>query len=430
MAIAHLATEYVFSDFLLKEPTEPKFKGLRLELAVDKMVTCIAVGLPLLLISLAFAQEISIGTQISCFSPSSFSWRQAAFVDSYCWAAVQQRHSLNSDSENLPLWLHKFFPYILLLLAILLYMPTLFWRFTAAPHLCSDMKFIMEELDKVYNRAIKAVKSVHGVDVRDGASPFVSVAENVGQSLWEISESHFKYPIVEQYLKTKKKSKNLIVKYLICRAVTFIIILLACVYLGYYFSLSSLTDEFVCSIKSGILKNDSTVPEQIQCKLIAVGIFQLLSFINLVVYALLAPVVMYTFLVPFRQKTDVLKVYEILPTFDILHFKSEEYNDLSLYYLFLEENISELKSFKCLKVLENIKNNSQGIDPMLLLSNLGMIKTDVVDGKTTKPAEKKGAEPGNDVTELNVLTDQDLSNEAKANNEEKKIRQRLLESSQ
>ncbi|XP_001368610.1 pannexin-1 [Monodelphis domestica] len=431
MAIAHLATEYVFSDFLLKEPSEPKFKGLRLELAVDKMVTCIAVGLPLLLISLAFAQEISIGTQISCFSPTSFSWRQAAFVDSYCWAAVQQRHPLNSDSGNLPLCLHKFFPYILLLLAILLYLPTLFWRFTAAPHLCSDMKFIMEELDKVYNRAIKAVKSVRGVDVRDGAGPFVaSMNENIGQSLWEISESHFKYPIVEQYLKTKKKSKNLIVKYLICRAVTFMIILLSCVYLGYYFSLSSLSDEFVCSIKSGILKNDSTVPEQFQCKLIAVGIFQLLSFINLVVYTLLVPVVVYTFFVPFRQKTDVLKVYEILPTFDILHFKSEEYNDLSLYYLFLEENISELKSYKCLKVLENIKRNSQGIDPMLLLSNLGMIKTDVVDGKTTKPAEKMGTEPGNDATELKVLTDEDISDDAKIDNEEKKIRQRLLESSQ
>lgn len=107
MAIAHLATEYVFSDYLLKEPSEPKFKGLRLELAVDKMVTCIAVGLPMLLISLAFAQEISIGTQISCFSPSSFSWRQAAFVDSYCWAAVQQKASLQGDSGNLPLWLHK-----------------------------------------------------------------------------------------------------------------------------------------------------------------------------------------------------------------------------------------------------------------------------------------------------------------------------------
>lgn len=49
----------------------------------------------------------SPGTQISCFSPSAFSWRQAAFVDSYCWAAVQQRSSLQSESGNLPLWLHK-----------------------------------------------------------------------------------------------------------------------------------------------------------------------------------------------------------------------------------------------------------------------------------------------------------------------------------
>ena len=62
MAIAHVATEYVFSDFLLKDQTsESKYKGLRLELAVDKIVTCLAVGLPLFLISLAFAQEVSVG---------------------------------------------------------------------------------------------------------------------------------------------------------------------------------------------------------------------------------------------------------------------------------------------------------------------------------------------------------------------------------
>lgn len=58
MAIAHVATKYVFSDFLLKEPSEPKFKGLRLELAVDKMVRYSAVGLPLLLISLAYAGNL------------------------------------------------------------------------------------------------------------------------------------------------------------------------------------------------------------------------------------------------------------------------------------------------------------------------------------------------------------------------------------
>ncbi|XP_039364586.1 pannexin-1 isoform X2 [Mauremys reevesii] len=266
MAIAHIATEYVFSDFLLKEPSEPKYKGLRLELALDKLVTCIAVGLPLLLISLAFAQEISIGTQISCFAPSSFSWRQAAYVDSYCWAAVQQKQLLQSDSGHIPLWLHKFFPYILLLVAILLYLPCLFWRFTAAPHLCSDLKFIMEELDKAYNRAIKAANSFHSGDTRDPSSLPPAVNENLTQSLWEISESHFKYPIVEQYLKTKRASKNLIIKYVVCRLLTLAIILFACLYLGYYISLSSMTDEFLCTIKTGILKNDTTVPELVQCE--------------------------------------------------------------------------------------------------------------------------------------------------------------------
>lgn len=219
-------------------------------------------------------------------------------------------------------------------------------------------------------------------------------------SLWEISESHFKYPIVEQYLKTKKNSSHLITKYISCRLVTLAVILLACVYLSYYFSLSSLSDEFQCNIKSGILSNDSTIPDRLQCKLIAVGIFQLLSFINLLVYVLLAPVVIYTLFVPFRQKTDVLKVYEILPTFDVLHFKSEGYNDLSLYNLFLEENISELKSYKCLKVLENIKSNGQGIDPMLLLTNLGMIKMDVFDGKTPMSTEIKGEDQGSRTTEF------------------------------
>uniref|UniRef100_A0A8C3VRE2 Pannexin n=1 Tax=Catagonus wagneri TaxID=51154 RepID=A0A8C3VRE2_9CETA len=423
MAIAHLATEYVFSDFLLKEPSEPKFKGLRLELAVDKMVTCIAVGLPLLLISLAFAQEISIGTQISCFSPSSFSWRQAAFVDSYCWAAVQQKDTLRGDSRNLPLCLHKFFPYILLLVAILLYLPSLFWRFTAAPHLCSDLKFIMEELDKVYNRAIKAAKSVRNCDLRDGACPAPEVNENMGQSLWEISESHFKYPIVEQYLKTKKSSSNLIVKYVICRMLTLSIILVASIYLGYYFSLSSLSDEFICSIKSGILKNDSTVPDRFQCKLIAVGVFQLLGFINLVVYVLLVPVVVYTLFVPFRRATDILKVYEILPTFDVLQFKSKGYNDLSLYILFLEENISELKSYKCLKVLENIKSSGQSIDAMLLLTSLGMIKTDVVDGRNLQPVEMTAEEQGDQTAELKDLN---VHGETK---DGENARQRLLDTS-
>ena len=48
-----------------------------------------------------------LGTEISCFSPSSFLWSQASFVDSYFLAAIQQKDSLQGDSGNFPSCLHK-----------------------------------------------------------------------------------------------------------------------------------------------------------------------------------------------------------------------------------------------------------------------------------------------------------------------------------
>ncbi|XP_043928582.1 pannexin-1 [Protopterus annectens] len=426
MAIARLASDYVFSDFLLKEPTESKYKGVRLELAVDKLITCISVGLPLLLISLAFAQEIYVGTQISCFSPSSFSWRQAMYIDSFCWAALQQKHLVTSDSGRIPLWLHKFFPYILLLVAIVLYVPSLIWRFTAAPHLQSDLSFIMEELDKAYNRAIKLASSY---SCNGGSSNFdLTAAVNESPSLVEKPEDFFRFPIVEEYLKTKKKSKKLIIKYCLCRLLTLIIIILACVYLGYYINLSSISDEFVCNVKTGILKNNTTIPDAFQCKLIAVGVFQVLSTINLVVYCLIAPVIIYSAFVPWRQRLDFLHIYELLPTFTGLHVNEDGYDDLSLYILFLEENISEVKSYKCLKVLENIKEEAGG-NPLILLLTLGKVKTDVVDGKLLKNCASPNTNVQNNAVKLQATNSQPSDDKIQSSMGDKNVRQRLMDSS-
>ncbi|XP_070839431.1 pannexin-1-like isoform X1 [Chaetodon trifascialis] len=388
MAIAHVATEYVFSDFLLKDPTEAKYKGVRLELAVDKIVTLLAVGLPLFLISLAFAQEVSVGTQISCFAPTNFSWRQAAYVDSFCWAAVQQQ------ADSSPLWLHKFFPYILLFLAILLYIPALLWRFTAAPHLSSDLNFIMEELDRFYNRSIRFAKNLASIDTKDAA-------EDTQSSALDLAEGCFKYPLVEQYLKTKRFSRCLVVKYLACRGLTLLTLLLACLYLGYYIQLASLTDEFPCDLRTGVLKNDSNVPPAVQCKLVAVSVFRLLSFINLGVYVLLAPLVVYAALGPARQSSSFLRPYEMLPGFGALGVVTPFYNDLSIYLLFLQENLSELKSFKCLQVLELLQEaGEEGFDTMCLLRTLGQVKTDVLDSKKICPRKNKEKETDKDVSAL------------------------------
>uniref|UniRef100_A0AAV2LLG4 Myosin, heavy chain 11a, smooth muscle n=1 Tax=Knipowitschia caucasica TaxID=637954 RepID=A0AAV2LLG4_KNICA len=212
----------------------------------------------------------------------------------------------------------QFFPYILLLFAVLLYIPALFWRFTAAPHLSSDLTFIMEELDRFYNRSIRLAKNLASLDSKDGNED--------SQSALDLAEGCFKYPLVEHYLKTKRLSRSLVVRYLACR------------------------DEFPCDLRKGVLQNDSSVPVAVQCKLVAVGVFRLLSYINLVVYVLLVPLVVYASVGPARQSSSFLRPYDMLPGFGSLGEVTPVYNDLSMYLLFLQENLSQLKSYKCLQV--------------------------------------------------------------------------------
>ncbi|XP_027015329.1 pannexin-1b isoform X2 [Tachysurus fulvidraco] len=357
----------------IMEPTEGKYKGVRLELAADKLVTFVAVGIPLLLISLAFAQEVSVGSQISCFPPTNFTLRQAAYVDSFCWVAAERQ----STKDGSPLWLHKFFPYILLLLAVLVYVPALFWRFTAAPQLSSDLSFIMEELDCCYNRAIQLAKSL--------ASNKPDTKDNTEEShSQEVVEGCFKYPLVVQYLRTKRGSWALAWKYLVCRVLTLLTVLLVFFYLVCYIGLVSPSDQFSCDLQTSVVLNQ-TLMRPVLCKLVSVGVFRLLSCVSLAVYAILIPLVFYAPVRPTRrrQQGQVLHPYRLLPAFthaQELHVSSRLYDDLSIYLLFLEENLSELKSYKCLQVLNLLKaGECESFDTMSLLRNLGQVKTDSVD---------------------------------------------------
>lgn len=45
-----------------------------------------------------------------------------------------------------------------------------------------------------------------------------------------------------------------------------------------------------------------------------------------------------------------LDAYQLLPTVGVLPTPDGRWDDLSLYLLFLDENVSELKSFKYIKV--------------------------------------------------------------------------------
>ncbi|KAG7240000.1 hypothetical protein INR49_028084 [Caranx melampygus] len=126
MSIAQAAAKAMLSDALLQHgPGINRINHLELELPLDKVIKFVSVGLPLLLVCMAFAREIS---WISCFPPSNFTVKQASYVDTYCWDSLMH-HEFDSDGnfEERSLWVHKMFPYSLLAMAVLMYLPALIW---------------------------------------------------------------------------------------------------------------------------------------------------------------------------------------------------------------------------------------------------------------------------------------------------------------
>lgn len=71
MSIARAAAKAMLSDALLQEgPAINRLSHLELELPLDKVIKYVSVGLPLVLVCMAFAREISLGESRSAASRS------------------------------------------------------------------------------------------------------------------------------------------------------------------------------------------------------------------------------------------------------------------------------------------------------------------------------------------------------------------------
>lgn len=70
----------------------------------------------------------------------------------------------------------QMFPYSLLAMAVLMYLPALIWRQLVMPSLGSDLLFIIDELDKSYNRSIRLAQNI--LDMRQNTkNPLTFQAE-------------------------------------------------------------------------------------------------------------------------------------------------------------------------------------------------------------------------------------------------------------
>ncbi|XP_051494485.1 pannexin-3 [Apus apus] len=389
MSLSHTAAEFMLSDALLPEPGGSRAQGLRLELPSDRLLKFITVGLPLLLVSLAFAREFSAGSQISCFPPTNFTGKQSAYVDTACWDSLLH-HGLDAEGHAITksLWALKVFPYSLLVVAVLMYLPYLLWRYAAVPALHSDLLFVINELDKSYNRSVRLVQHMRKVQ-QDSSEP---------EQFWEEyerarQERYFEYPLLERYLTCKQHAHSLAFIFILRNLLLLVLLAATCLYLVFLHLNIFFQDEFSCSIKTGLLQAELHIPLLIPCKLVVFSIFQLLSISVGGVYVLLLPIVIYNALQLCQWDKGLLSVYEMLPAFDLLSRKmlTCPLNDLNVLLLFLRANISQLACFGRLNAISALKEATANkedintvIDFMTLLAGL----------ETTKPKHHLEANGG------------------------------------
>ncbi|KTF94932.1 hypothetical protein cypCar_00016801 [Cyprinus carpio] len=350
MSIANTAAQAMLSDALLRDSNgDNRIRYLELDLPLDKVIKFISVGLPLLLVSMAFAREISIGPQISCFPPNNFTVKQAAYVDTYCWDSLMH-HEFDTDEnlEERSLWVHKMFPYSLLVMAMMMYLPALIWRYLAVPSLTSDLFFIIDELDKSYNRSVRLAQSI--LDLKQHS-------ENPLQFQAELERAkrkrYFEYPLLERYMQCKHGSYFLVSMLFLRGFLLLTFMSASCLYLIYFHLSAFLQDEFSCFVRTGLLRDQPWVPELVQCKMTGLLVFQVISIANGAVYVLLAPIVLFSLLRLFCWDTTFLSLYEVLPGLGLMSGQKLgcPLNDLNVLLLFLRANVAQLQSYSRLRAV-------------------------------------------------------------------------------
>ncbi|XP_023197540.1 pannexin-3 isoform X2 [Xiphophorus maculatus] len=350
MSIAQAAAKAMLSDALLQDSSGIyRINHLELELPLDKVIKYVSVGLPLMLVCMAFAREISLGPQISCFPPSNFTVKQADYVDTYCWDSLMH-HEFDGDGnfEERSLWVHKMFPYSLLAMAILMYLPALIWRQLVTPTLGSDLLFIIDELDKSYNRSVRLAQSI--LDMRQNTrNPLTFQAELQRAK----RKRYFEYPLLERYMQCKQNSYFLVSMLFLRGFLLLTFMTSACLYLAYFHLSALLQDEFNCFVRTGMLRDQNWIPELVQCKMIGQLVFQVISVVNGAIYLLLGPIVLFSIIRLFVWDTSFISVYEVLPALDLINRQRLgcPLNDLNVLLLFLRANVAHLKSYGQVRAL-------------------------------------------------------------------------------
>ncbi|XP_066297663.1 pannexin-3-like isoform X1 [Branchiostoma lanceolatum] len=371
MTFAINAVDAILSDTLSAPgKRKPSVTGHNIdtELPFDKMVKCVTVGVPLFLMSLYFAKEFATeDSLIACFPPQDFGSAHGKYLNVYCWTELKFSRIASGQANTtdgakvitqpMSLFQHKIFPYILLCIGAMMYLPVVFWNVTAVPPLQAEMSVILTEFDNTFSRAVQLACEILGK--RDPGDLRMTRTEFDSEMAKVKTEMPYAFLLFENYLLYKVRINQLIRLYLIRQILVLLGIACTIAYLSYFY-FEDLPDEFSCNIRSGELLVMENIPKAVNCKLPGVAMFRIACVINIAFYILIALLIFVYIIIKYvGKKRDNVKIFRMLPFVcvetDALVPKSW-FSDINLLSVFLVSNVTEVKSYYRLSEIRCLKH--------------------------------------------------------------------------
>ncbi|KAI8517230.1 pannexin [Branchiostoma belcheri] len=375
MAFAINAVDAILSDSLTapgKTKSSVTGHNIDTELPFDKMVKCVTVGVPLFLMSLYFAKEFATeDSVIACFPPQDFGSAHGKYLNVYCWTELKYSRIASgwantTDGEKvitqpMSLFQHKIFPYILLCIGAIMYLPVVFWNVTAVPTLQAEMSVILTEFDNTFSRAVQLACEILGT--RDPGDLTMTRAEFDSEMVKVKTDKPYAFLLFENYLLCKVRKNQLIRLYLVRQALVLLGIACTIAYLLFFY-FENLPDEFSCNIRSGELLVMEDIPEAVNCKLPGVAMFRIACIINISFYILIALLIFVYIIIKYvGKKRDNVKLFRMLPFVCIEKdalVPESWFSDINLLAVYLASNVTEVKSYYRLSEIRCLKHAMEG----------------------------------------------------------------------
>ncbi|CBY10236.1 unnamed protein product [Oikopleura dioica] len=321
----------------------------------DNIITLLAVGSPILLISFALVFSPNLATENGLRCAPTSPMKNRFYMYNYCWENFNH-YELNFTEHGIlevgePRWMihHKAFPYAFFLVAFILGMPAINWVLAYSDNVKRQATYIMSGLEEALALTLSLMSDL--VQEKSQEKTTENVKDRMNAMLEEnySDEIDIKFKAFKKYLQKKNSSTKLARAFIQRRVFTLVLLILVGIFMYEIYYLDN-QDFFNCKLKYQPLGTVQEGISYVRCSIGDVSTRRLLVQIYL---AVIGACFVGIFVITIKDALNAhraFKLLEMIPIIDENEINNSAnffgLRDIHILLFLAKSNFSENELFK------------------------------------------------------------------------------------